>query len=165
MKDKQSLSDELLKQDGLARNEATEPLVEMMRRIQAKAEQRERFWFRMACGFWLVAGICFLLVAFLGGVEAHSSARSAVGGDAPADAVKNAAPVIPAEPQIDFHPVRTTFFGALLTLPVAVLGGIFSAVWLMFTRRQAGQAAMQATLVALTKEIRELKAQRGEEPE
>ena len=161
MKDKQSLSDELLKQDGLARNEATEPLVEMMRRIQAKAEQRERFWFRMACGFWLVAAICFLLVAFLGGVEAHSSVRL----DAPADVVKNPAPVIPAEPQFDFHPVRTTFFGALLTLPVAVLGGIFSAVWLMFTRRQAGQAAMQATLVALTKEIRELKAQRGEEPE
>jgi hypothetical protein len=38
------------------------------------------------------------------------------------------------------------------------VGGLFSSVWLLLTRRQAGQAAMQLTLAALMQEIGALKA-------
>jgi FtsH-binding integral membrane protein len=125
MSEANSLSNELLKQEGLVAGKASAALLIEIQKNQARSEKRERFWFRVACAFWITVGICFLIL-----VISFS--------------------VYPTAPKL---PVATA---ALLLLPVALAGGLFSSVWLMRTRRQASQATMQATIASLTEEVHEL---------
>ena len=131
------LAQELLKLDGLKSGEASKALLEQIRSIQTKAEQRERFWFRMASGFWITLALLFLIVTVLSAVEAY-------------------------EPQVTLGGVGQALRPGFV---VALFGGLFSSVHFVLTRRQAGQDTMQMTLAALTQEIRELRRQQERYPE
>jgi hypothetical protein len=148
------LAEALLKQDRLTPGTAPDTLIEQMRRQQTLADQRERFWFRMACGFWITAGVCFLTMAILLGVCVQASA--AAGPAQERAEVRHEE--VGSGPQWYVDPIMTPFFAALTIFPIAFVGGIFSSVWLLLMRRQAGQAAMQLTLAALMQEIGALKA-------
>ena len=158
------LSRKLLQQDAPPAGGAPDAMLELLRSLQAKADARERFWFRMASGFWIVAAICFVVAvaASLTSVGTYSTMerRALVAVPERPDP-----PAVPAKPVkleekvvvesgFRFESVIAAFVAAATILPVAILGGLFSSVWLMLTRRQASQATMQFTLAALTNEIR-----------
>ena len=71
MSDVKLLAEELLKLDGLKSGEASKVLLEQIRLNQTKSEQRERFWFRMSCGFWIALGLLFLLDTLFNAVQAY----------------------------------------------------------------------------------------------
>jgi hypothetical protein len=127
MSEANSLSNELLKQEGLVAGKASAALLMEIQKNQARSEKRERFWFRVACAFWITAGICFLILLIAFGVY----------GTGPGDGA--------------WWPLPP-----LILLPVALAGGLFSSVWLMLTRRQVSQATMQATIASLNEEVHEL---------
>jgi hypothetical protein len=159
------LARQLQKQDGLAPGGAPDAMLELLRNLQAKADARERFWFRMACAFWIVSGLSFVVaaVALLGsaGTTETRESRALVAVAEPPDKEGRVPPKpVKLEERVDvettfrFEPVIATFFVAASILAVLLVGGLFSSVWLMLTRRQASQAAMNFTLAALTNEIR-----------
>ncbi|HEX3316313.1 MAG TPA: hypothetical protein VHR72_15550 [Gemmataceae bacterium] len=160
------LSRKLLQQDGLPAGGAPDAMLELLRSQQAKADARERFWFRMASGFWIVAGICFVVAvaSLLSSVGMYSTMERRTAVAVP-EVPAAKPPAVPAKPVkleekvaiesgFRFDTVIAAFVAAATILPVAILGGLFSSVWLMLTRRQASQATMQFTLAALTSEIR-----------
>jgi hypothetical protein len=180
MSDSPSLSELLLKQEALFPGTASTLVLEQIRRQQAKDDARERFWFRMACGFWIAAGVCVSVLAILVGGEVRMSAISrpaappaAIARPAPPQAAgveEKDVPVRQAVKPAEFHivesgltfdPIRTTGMAALTLAPIAILGGLFSSAWLMLTRRRASRANLQLTLAALSSEIRELARQRA----
>jgi hypothetical protein len=154
------LSEQLLRQDALVPGAASSLVLEQIRRQQASDEARERFWFRMACGFWIVAGICATITAMLAGMESRSSA-TAVSGSKDAEPAAKVGHVEITHSEIHFHPIRTPFTAAGVLTPIAVLGGLFSSACLILTRRRASRNSLQMTLAALSSEIRELVRQRG----
>ena len=160
MNDTPLLSEQLLRQDALTPGTASALVLEQIRRQQTADEARERFWFRMACGFWIVAGVCVTITAVLAGMESQSSATAFSG---PKDAVPAAkvGHVETMHSEIHFHPIRTPFTAAGVLTPIAVLGGLFSSVCLILTRRRASRNSLQMTLAALSSEIRELARQRS----
>jgi hypothetical protein len=164
MSDSASLPELLLKQEALAPGTASTLVLEQIRRQQEKDEARERFWFRMACGFWITAGICVVIAAILSGAEMHVSASSVAVAQPPAavgpapvgNAGEIAHPRHETKSGMSFHPIRSTFMAAITLLPIAIFGGLFCSAWLMLTRRGASRANLQLTLAALSSEIREL---------
>ncbi|MGA2035152.1 MAG: hypothetical protein ABSG68_23130 [Thermoguttaceae bacterium] len=62
MSEANSLSNELLKQEGLVAGKASAALLMEIQKNQARSEKRERFWFRVACPFWITVGICLLIL-------------------------------------------------------------------------------------------------------
>jgi hypothetical protein len=161
MSDTPPLSEQLLRQDALAPGTASALVLEQIRRQQAADEARERFWFRMASGFWILAGVCVTIIAVLGGVESHNSVSVVtVPRDAAPEA--NVARTETMRAEVRFHPLHSPFATALMLAPIAVLGGLFSSACLVLTRRRASRNSLQMTLAALSSEIRELA--RGRRP-
>jgi hypothetical protein len=158
MSDTPPLSEQLLRQDALTPGTASTLVLEQIRRQQAADEARERFWFRMASGFWIVAGVCVTILAMLGGMESRSSA-TAVSGPKDAEPAK-VGHIETTHSEIHFHAIRTPFTAAGALTPIAVLGGLFSSACLILTRRRASRNSLQMTLAALSSEIRDLARQR-----
>jgi hypothetical protein len=137
MKESNLLAELLLKEEGLKPGHASDLLLEQMRYLQNRAERRERFWLRIACGLWIIFGLCLLSHTLNHALETPDSWRDIQHLDQ-----------------------------ALLPLDTTILlAAIFSSVRLFFVQRQAGHSAMQLTLAALTQEIRELKRQQEAIPE
>jgi hypothetical protein len=155
------LSEQLLRQDALAPGTASTLVLEQIRRQQAADEARERFWFRLASGFWIVAGLCVTIMAMLGGTEMRSSATAVSGGVNAAVPAANVGHFETTHSDIHFHPIRSPFMAAMMLAPIAILGGLFSSACLILTRRRASRNSLQMTLAALSSEIRELARQRG----
>jgi ABC-type Fe3+ transport system permease subunit len=158
MSDTSPLSEQLLRQDALAPGTASALVLEQVRRQQAIDEARERFWFRMASGFWIVAGVCVTILAVLAGFESQTSVTVVSGAKGPEEA--NVARVETTHTDAQFHPIRTPFMAALMLAPIAILGGLFSSACLVLTRRRASRNSLQMTLAALSSEIRELARER-----
>ncbi len=178
-----SLSGELLKQEGLTPGQGSSALLEQIQRIQLQAEKREKFWFRTACTFWIVSGVCFLVLAILGGVasrvdlsvesfpptvaaprsDAAATSRATEGSvhDQTHVALSPKMPDVGVrlrsfETYFEAHPIPMAFCAALMILPVAVFAGLFSSIWLILTRRRASYATLQTTVAALSEEIHSL---------
>ena len=154
---------DVLKQDGLSPSDPPDALLEEVRSEQERLRRRERFWFRMACVFSIVAAISLVYVMVL--LWASTVPPSSVTVTWPA--LTGSRPVATGRP-ITMRRERFSLWREPVGPPlifigtVSFAGALISCIWLYLSRRHASTATLQATLASLISEIRCLAQQRKE---
>lgn len=145
----ESLSNRLLKAEGLTPSAAPDALIAEIRRIQDKADRCHRFWFRLSCIAWIVAA-----VSFIGGLGLLAVDR--MGSVA---AVTSPTPSSNPTTGYGYHadPMRVGASFLLGLLQVSAIAGIVSAIMLRRIKREGSNATMQATLESLVSEVETLR--------
>ena len=160
MEDPKPMSTQLLQQNGLTPSVAPAALLDEIHRIQDRARRRERFWFRMACSFWIIAAACFLTLAVALPIWLFPSATPVPALNVDASTTQASVVAMPAggAPSLAAGLMVSLVFVAMMGLPVGFIGGIVSSIFLFVARREASNAMIQRTLTTLTQQVQAMGA-------